>query len=155
MTENQERVERVCSIYNINGGCVQILPNATIAFQIVQQGNEAAVRTEPCITPAEPGLRESPAAPAQERPASLALFIPDEKVLRVYEARLKACPSTAILCQTVLTDLFNDVLADYSSPRTLVKSRAFISSVLPYLTFTEGANISSLRYGIRKYVLGE
>lgn len=37
----------------------------------------------------------------------------------------------------------------------LVKSRAFISALLPHLTFVNGANVPSIRYGIRKYVLGE
>ena len=56
---------------------------------------------------------------------------------------------------TVLTDLYNEILADYSSPLKLVKSRAFISALLPHLTFVNGANVPSIRYGIRKYVLGE
>ena len=54
-----------------------------------------------------------------------------------------------------LTDLYNEILADYSSPLKLVKSRAFISALLPHLTFVNGANVPSIRYGIRKYVLGE
>ena len=70
-------------------------------------------------------------------------------------ARLCACPDTVTLCQTVLTDLYNEILADYSSPLKLVKSRAFISALLPHLTFVNGANVPSIRYGIRKYVLGE
>ena len=88
-------------------------------------------------------------------PSSLALFIPDEATRLVYEARLCACPDTVTLCQTVLTDLYNEILADYSSPLKLVKSRAFISALLPHLTFVNGANVPSIRYGIRKYVLGE
>ena len=102
MTENQERAEQARSAFTVNGGNVQILPNATI-----------------------------------------------------YEARLCACPDTVTLCQTVLTDLYNEILADYSSPLKLVKSRAFISALLPHLTFVNGANVPSIRYGIRKYVLGE
>ena len=50
---------------------------------------------------------------------------------------------------------YNEILADYSSPLKLVKSRAFISALLPHLTFVNGANVPSIRYGIRKYVLGE
>ena len=83
------------------------------------------------------------------------MFIPDEATRLVYEARLCACPDTVTLCQTVLTDLYNEILADYSSPLKLVKSRAFISALLPHLTFVNGANVPSIRYGIRKYVLGE
>ena len=88
-------------------------------------------------------------------PSSLALFIPDEATRLVYEARLCVCPDTVTLCQTVLTDLYNEILADNSSPLKLVKSRAFISALLPHLTFVNGANVPSIRYGIRKYVLGE
>jgi len=75
--------------------------------------------------------------------------------LLVRGPRLCACPDTVTLCQTVLTDLYNEILADYSSPLKLVKSRAFISALLPHLTFVNGANVPSIRYGIRKYVLGE
>ena len=129
MTENQERAEQARSAFTVNGGNVQILPNATIAIQNIHWGDGTVTRTERWITPAESGL--------------------------VYEARLCACPDTVTLCQTVLTDLYNEILADYSSPLKLVKSRAFISALLPHLTFVNGANVPSIRYGIRKYVLGE
>ncbi|WP_165154741.1 hypothetical protein [Parabacteroides sp. ZJ-118] len=162
MTENQERAEKARSGYTINGGNVQILPNATIAIQNIHCGDGTVTRTERWITPAESGLHESPSPPvkspapsATAEPSSLALFIPDEAVRLAYEARLCACPDTVVLCQTVLTDLYNDILADYSSPRKLVKSRAFINAILPHLTFVNGANVPSIRYGIRKYVLGE
>ena len=153
MTENQERAEQARSAFTVNGGNVQILPNATIAIQNIHWGDGTVTRTERWITPAESGLHESPspAPPVTAEPSSLALFIPDEATRLVYEARLHACPDTVTLCQTVLTDLYNEILADYSSPLKLVKSRAFISALLPHL----GANVPSIRYGIRKYVLGE
>ena len=162
MTENQERAEQARSAFTVNGGNVQILPNATIAIQNIHWGDGTVTRTERWITPAESGLHESPsppvkspAPPVTDEPTSLALFIPDEATRLVYEARLRVCPDTVTLCQTVLTDLYNDILADSSSPRKLVKSRAFISAILPHLTFVSGANVPSIRYGIRKYVLGE
>lgn len=162
MTENQERAEQARSAFTVNGGNVQILPNATIAIQNIHWGDGTVTRTERWITPAESGLHESPslpinspAPPVTAEPSSLALFIPDEATRLVYEARLCACPDTVTLCQTVLTDLYNEILADYSSPLKLVKSRAFISALLPHLTFVNGANVPSIRYGIRKYVLGE
>lgn len=162
MEENQERAGQVLLNYTINGGNVQILPNATIAVQNIHWGDGTVTRTERRIPPAESGLHESPAPPAKspasslaEYPSSLALFIPDEAVRSVYETRLRACPDMVTLCQTVLTDLYNEILADYSAPRKLVKSRAFIGALLPYLTFANGASVPGIRYGIRKYVLGE
>ena len=134
MTENQERAEQARSAFTVNGGNVQILPNATIAIQNIHWGDGTVTRTERWITPAESGLHESPSPPINS----------------------PAPPVTAVtLCQTVLTDLYNEILADYSSPLKLVKSRAFISALLPHLTFVNGANVPSIRYGIRKYVLGE
>lgn len=158
MTENQERAEQARSEYYISGGTVQILPNATTGIQIVHQCDGTVTRTERRITPAESGLHESPAPPAsatENEPPSLAMFIPDEVTRLVYETRLGACTDTVILCQTVLTDLYNEILTDFTDSRKLVKSRAFIVSLLPYLRFENGANIPNLRYGIRKYVLGE
>ena len=103
---------------------MQILPNATIAIQNIHWGDGTVTRTERWITPAESGLHESPsppinspAPPVTAEPSSLALFIPDEATRLVYEARLCACPDTVTLCQTVLTDLYNEILADYSSPQ--------------------------------------
>ena len=126
MTENQERAEQARSAFTVNGGNVQILPNATIAIQNIHWGDGTVTRTERWITPAESGLHESPsppinspAPPVTAEPSSLALFIPDEATRLVYEARLCACPDTVTLCQTVLTDLYNEILADYSSPLKL------------------------------------
>lgn len=155
MTEIQERAEQVHFDLYVSGGSVQILPNATMAIQNIHHGDGTLMRAEHCVTPAESGLHESPAPPAKTEPSLFALFIPDEKTRLVYEARLRACPNTVVLCQTVLTDFYSDILSDYSSPRQLIKSSVFISSLLPYLTFKSGANIQSIRYGIRKYVLGE
>ena len=94
MTENQERAEQARSAFTVNGGNVQILPNATIAIQNIHWGDGTVTRTERWITPAESGLHESPsppinspAPPVTAEPSSLALFIPDEATRLVYEAR--------------------------------------------------------------------
>ena len=60
MTENQERAEQARSAFTVNGGNVQILPNATIAIQNIHWGDGTVTRTERWITPAESGLHESP-----------------------------------------------------------------------------------------------
>ena len=39
MTENQERAEQARSAFTVNGGNVQILPNATIAIQNIHWGD--------------------------------------------------------------------------------------------------------------------
>lgn len=82
MTENQERAEQARSAFTVNGGNVQILPNATIAIQNIHWGDGTVTRTERWITPAESGLHESPsppinspAPPVTAEPSSLALFI--------------------------------------------------------------------------------
>ena len=63
MTENQERAEQARSAFTVNGGNVQILPNATIAIQNIHWGDGTVTRTERWITPAESGLHESPSPP--------------------------------------------------------------------------------------------
>ena len=52
MTENQERAEQARSAFTVNGGNVQILPNATIAIQNIHWGDGTVTRTERWITPA-------------------------------------------------------------------------------------------------------
>ena len=140
------------------------LPNATIAIRNIHWGDgTVAPGMNVGLRRAESGLHESPsppinspAPPVTAEPSSLALFVRDEATRLVYEARLCACPDTVTLCQTVLTDLYNEILADYSSPLKLVKSRAFISALLPHLTFVNGANVPSIRYGeYRECAAGE
>lgn len=50
MTENQERAEQARSAFTVNGGNVQILPNATIAIQNIHWGDGTVTRTERWIT---------------------------------------------------------------------------------------------------------
>ena len=161
MTENQERAEQARSAFTVNGGNVQILPNATIAIQNIHWGDGTVTRTERWITPAESGLHESPsppinspAPPVTAEPSSLALSSRTRHPSCLRGPPTRPARTRSPLCQTVLTDLYNEILADYSSPLKLVKSRAFISALLPHLTFVNGANVPSIRYGIRKYVLG-
>lgn len=163
MTENKERAEQARSVFHIEGCQVQIVTSAGSAVQVVHQGDGTVARTEQLLTPAAPLRKEAEGppcedaerVPCEEEVPTLAAYIPDEALRLLYERRLRSCPSMVIVCQTVLPDLFNDVLADYSAPRKLVKSRAFISALLPHLTFESGATVENMRSGIRKYVLGE
>lgn len=51
MTENQERAEQARSAFTVNGGNVQILPNATIAIQNIHWGDGTVTRTERWLRP--------------------------------------------------------------------------------------------------------
>ena len=132
-------------VLHIHGENIQVLPNAMFAIQYI------------CLDPGEKPevVSEKDVRPDPEPCDLLASYIQDEEVRHDFVKRIAQCPDVATLCQTVLTDLYNEILADYSSPLKLVKSRAFISALLPHLTFVNGANVPSIRYGIRKYVLGE
>ena len=118
-------------VFNIRGGNVQVLPNATTAVQYIY------------------------GEPAPERRDTLAPYIHDEAERRNYERRIAQSPDVTTLCRTVLTDLFNDVLADFTEPVRLVKSKEFIQALLPLLTFESGKTERNIRHGIRRYVLGE
>ena len=65
------------------------------------------------------------------------------------------CPDVATLCQTVLTDLFNEVFCDCVEPAKLIKSKEFINAIIPLLPFKQGKSLRNIRRAIVKYVLGE
>ena len=69
MTENQERAEQARSAFTVNGGNVQILPNATIAIQNIHWGDGTVTRTERWITPAESGSSRTRRPVLSTRPA--------------------------------------------------------------------------------------
>lgn len=116
-------------IFNISGGNVQVLPNATTAIQNVYN--------QPC----------------SEEDMLLAPYIHNLDERHNYVQRIKACPDSTILCKTVLADLYNDVLADCINSRDLVKSKEFINAIKPLLPFECG--VEALRAAIRKHTLGE
>ena len=58
-------------------------------------------------------------------------------------------------CQTVLTDLFNEVFCDCVEPAKLIKSKEFINAIIPLLPFKQGKSLRNIRRAIVKYVLGE
>lgn len=115
--------------FNINGGNVQVLPNATTAIQNIYN--------QPC----------------SEDDLALAPYVHNLEERHNYVQRIKACTDSTTLCKTVLTDLFNDVLADSINSRDLIKSKEFINAVKPLLAFDCG--VEALRAAIRKHTLGE
>ncbi len=121
----------VTCVFNIHGGNVQVLPNASSAVQYIYEEN------------------------THVEADSLAPYIHDERERRNYARRIAQSPDVTTLCQTVLSDMFNDVLADFTAPHQLVKSKEFIHAIIPLLTFDMGKSEHNLRHAIRKYVLGE
>lgn len=117
--------------FNINGGNVQVLPEATVAVQNIFAGEGEKVET-----PLDP-------------------YIHDKSDRLNYAQRITACPDVVTLCKTVLADLYNEVLADSVGSQDLVKSKPFINAVLKLCTFSSGKTEENLRIAIRKYVLGE
>lgn len=117
--------------FNINGGNVQVLPEATVAVQNIFGGEGENVET-----PLDP-------------------YVHDKADRLNYVQRITACPDITTLCKTVLADLYNEVLADSVGSQDLVKSKPFINAVLKLCTFSSGKTEENLRIAIRKYVLGE
>ena len=78
---------------------------------------------------------------------------PGEKPEVVSEKDVR--PDVATLCQTVLTDLFNEVFCDCVEPAKLIKSKEFINAIIPLLPFKQGKSLRNIRRAIVKYVLGE
>lgn len=117
--------------FNIHGGNVQVLPNATTAVQNVFGSSNSKVET-----PLDP-------------------YVHDREERVNYVQRITACTDMTTLCKTVLADLYNDVLADYEGSKELVKSKPFIEAVLSLCTFEQGKTEENLRHHIRRYVLGE
>ncbi len=120
-----------CKIYQY-GGTLQNVPDAKVAIQYVfglgGENNES--------TPLDP-------------------YVHDKIERMNYIQRIGQCPDVVTLCKTVLVDLYNDELADFSDSRTLVKSDDFIQALILLLTFDEGRTVKNIRRSIRKYVLGE
>ena len=78
-----------------------------------------------------------------------------EEVRHDFVKRIAQCPDVATLCQTVLTDLFNEVFCDCVEPAKLIKSKEFINAIIPLLPFKQGKSLRNIRRAIVKYVLGE
>lgn len=122
-------MEKSNCIFNISGGNVQVLPNATTAIQNIY----------------------GPVSDDEEM--TLAPYIHDREERRNYAQRIRSCGDSVTLCKTVLADLYNDVLGDCIQSRELVKGKEFINALKPLLAFECG--VENLRHAIRKYVLGE
>lgn len=122
-------MEQSNCIFNISGGNIQVLPNATTAIQnIYEQADD-------------------------EEDKVLAPYIHDKVERRNYVLRIKSCSDSVTLCKTVLADLYNDVLGDCIKSQDLIKGKEFITAIKPLLAFECG--VENLRIAIRKYVLGE
>lgn len=117
--------------FNINGGNVQVLPEAKVAVQNVFGGDSEKIET-----PLDP-------------------YIDNLSARLNYVQRITACPDVVTLSKFVLADLYNDVLADHVGARETVKGKPFINAVLSLCSFEEGKTEENLRRGIRRYVLGE
>lgn len=116
-------------VFNISGGNVQVLPNASTAIQ----------------------YNYGQAADGEDM--ALAPYIHDTDERHNYAQRIKSCRDSVTLCKTVLADLYNDVLGDCIKSRDLIKGKEFLTAIKPLLAFECG--VENLRIGIRKYVLGE
>ena len=114
-------------VLHIHGENIQVLPNAMFAIQYI------------CLEPCD----------------LLASYIQDEEVRHDFVKRIAQCPDVATLCQTVLTDLFNEVFCDCVEPAKLIKSKEFINAIIPLLPFKQGKSLRNIRRAIVKYVLGE
>ena len=132
-------------VLHIHGENIQVLPNATFAIQYINldpgkkseavSGKDAGLDSDSCDL--------------------LASYIQDEGVRHAFVKRIVQCPDVATLCQTVLTDLFNEVFCDCVEPAKLIKSKEFINAIIPLLPFKQGKSLRNIRRAIVKYVLGE
>lgn len=86
-------------VLHIHGENIQVLPNAMFAIQYI------------CLDPGEKPevVSEKDVRPDPEPCDLLASYIQDEEVRHDFVKRIAQCPDVATLCQTVLTDLFNEV----------------------------------------------
>ena len=87
-------------VLHIHGENIQVLPNAMFAIQYI------------CLDPGEKPevVSEKDVRPDPEPCDLLASYIQDEEVRHDFVKRIAQCPDVATLCQTVLTDLFNELL---------------------------------------------
>ena len=132
-------------VLHIHGENIQVLPNAMFAIQYI------------CLDPGEKPevVSEKDVRPDPEPCDLLASYIQDEEVRHDFVKRIAQCPDVATLCQTVLTDLFNEVFCDCVEPAKLIKSKEFINAIIPLLPFKQGKSLRNIRRAIVKYVLGE
>ena len=100
-------------VLHIHGENIQVLPNAMFAIQYI------------CLDPGEKPevVSEKDVRPDPEPCDLLASYIQDEEVRHDFVKRIAQCPDVATLCQTVLTDLFNEVFCDCVEPAKLIKSK--------------------------------
>ena len=100
-------------VLHIHGENIQVLPNAMFAIQYI------------CLDPGEKPevVSEKDVRPDPEPCDLLASYIQDEEVRHDFVKRIAQCPDVATLCQTVLTDLFNEVFCDCVEPAKLIKRR--------------------------------
>lgn len=132
-------------VLHIHGENIQVLPNAMFAIQYI------------CLDPGEKPevVSEKDVRPDPEPCDLLASYIQDEEVRHDFVKRIAQCPDVATLCQTVLTDLFNEVFCGCVEPAKLIKSKEFINAIIPLLPFKQGKSLRNIRRAIVKYVLGE
>ena len=100
------------------------------------------------------GRFEKDVRPDPEPCDLLASYIQDEEVRHDFVKRIAQCPDVATLCQTVLTDLFNEVFCDCVEPAKLIKSKEFINAIIPCSPSKQGKSLRNIRRAIVKYVLG-
>ena len=84
----------------------------------------------------------------------LASYIQDEEVRHDFVKRIAQCPDVATLCQTVLTDLFNESLRLRGTGQTY-QEQGIHQRHHPLLPFKQGKSLRNIRRAIVKYVLGE
>ena len=132
-------------VLHIHGENIQVLPNAMFAIQYICLGHG-----EKSEVVSGKGVR-----PDLEPCDLLASYIQKEEVRHDFVKRIAQCPDVATLCQTVLTDLFNEVFCDCVDPAKLVKSKEFINAIIHLLSFEQAKSLRNIRWAIVKYVLGE
>lgn len=99
-------------VLHIHGENIQVLPNAMFAIQYI------------CLDPEKPEVvSEKDVRPDPEPCDLLASYIQDEEVRHDFVKRIAQCPDVATLCQTVLTDLFNEVFATAWNRPNLSRAR--------------------------------
>ena len=101
------------------------------------------------------GVSEKDVRPDPQLCDLLASYIQDEEVRHDFVKRIAQCPDVATLCQTALTDLFNEVFCDCVEPAKLIKSKEFFNAIIPLLSFGQGKSLRNIRRTIVKFVQGE
>ena len=138
---SQESTKGNVSIY-INGGNVQVLPNATEAVQYV-------FCVDPTDVPRWRGgdVKEGIAGDEEENEAMrvargvLCIYYPDKKELEDIIHRIADCPNASDLANLVVNDMQKNTIL--SSDRMV--SKDFIESLQQFLTFKTGASTGNIR----------